>query len=283
VDSQRLRENLTIERPPPATPATRRLRVLIALTAAATVVVELVNLGYAEETGSALAVRTVWAMLRALGFLALMRAVRYGRLGSRPFGLILAVTTVFSVARLVLPRAGGLLPPGPVLAGFAVLTALCAAVVWQLYRSPAIAEHLARRPPCRHFPPGALTARIATLSYAALLLVPCLVAAGTLAGRPRLALPVAVPLVVAWFVGSVLLGLGIGWLALFLLYGKGWARGLLIALSVVLLVVQPALCWALLGPDGLVRDGGPMVVAGALGLYALIRSPSGRPASAGRK
>jgi len=42
-------------------------------------------------------------------------------------------------------------------------------------------------------------------------------------------------------------------------------------------------CWALLGPDGLVRDGGPMVVAGALGLYALIRSPSGHPASAGRK
>jgi len=190
--------------------------VLIALTAAATVVVELVNLGYAEETGSALAVRTVWAMLRALGFLALMRAVRYGRLGSRPFGLILGVTTVFSVARLVLPRGGGLLPPGPVLAGFAVLTALCVAVVWQLYRSPAIAEHLAGRPPRRHFPPWALTARIATLSYAALLLVPCLVAAGTLAGRPRLAL----------------------------------------------LVIQPALCWALLGPDGLVRDGGPMVVAG---------------------
>jgi len=216
VDSQRLREIFTIERPPPATPATRRLRVLIALTAAATVVVELVNLGYAEETGSALAVRTVWAMLRALGFLALMRAVRYGRLGSRPFGLILGVTTVFSVARLVLPRGGGLLPPGPVLAGFAVLTALCVAVVWQLYRSPAIAEHLARRPPRRHFPPWALTTRIATLSYAALLLVPCLVAAGTLAGRPRLAL----------------------------------------------LVIQPALCWALLGPDGLVRDGGPMVVAG---------------------
>jgi hypothetical protein len=64
----------------------------------------------------------------------------------------------------------------------------------------------------------------------------------------------------------------IGWLSLFLIYGKGWARTLLTVLSVVLLVAQPALCFALLGADGLVRDGVPMVVAVAVGLYALRRS-----------
>jgi hypothetical protein len=267
----RLREIFTLDRPPPATPAIRRLRALIAVTAATTVVVELLNLEYSDESGGALAVRTVWALLRAIGFLALMRAVRYGRVVSRAFGLILGVTTVFSVARLVLPRTGGFLPRWPLLAGFVLLTALCAAVVWQLYRSPAIAEHLSRRPPRRHFPPWALTARVATLSYGALLLVPCLVAVGTL-GHPRLPLPVAAPLVIAWFVGSIGISLVVGWLSLFLIYGKGWARWLLTALSIVLLVVQPALCWAMLGVDGLVRDGVPMTVAVGLGLYALRRS-----------
>ena len=62
------------------------------------------------------------------------------------------------------------------------------------------------------------------------------------------------------------------WLALFLLYGKGWARWFLIGVSVAVAVVQPALCWLLLGADGLVRDGAPMIVAVALGLYALART-----------
>lgn len=269
--TDRLREIFTIERPPPATPTVRRLRLLIGLTAAATVVVELLNLEYADEAGTALAVRTGWALLRAVGFLALMRAVRYGRAASRPFGLILGVTTVFSVGRLVLPRTGGLLPRGPVLAGLVVLTGLCVAVVWWLYRSPAIAEHLSRRQPRRHFPPWALTARVATLSYPALLIVPCLVAAGTLADDPRLPLPVAAPLVVAWFVGSLILALVTGWLALFLLYGKVWARWLLIGVSLLAGVVQPFLCWVMLGVDGLVRDGAPMIVAVLLGLYSLAR------------
>jgi hypothetical protein len=250
---------------------TGRLRVLIALTAAATVVVELMNLEYADEAGTALVVRTVWALVRAVGFLVLMRAVRTGRAAARPFGLILGVTTVFSVARLVLPREGELLPPVPVLLGFVVLAALCAVVVWELYRSPAVAEHFAQKPPRRHFPPWAVTARIATVSYAALLLVPCLVAAGTLA-RPRITFPVALPLVVAWFVGSLITAIVIGWLTLFLLYGKGWARWLLIGLSLALGVVQPVLCWLLLGPDGLVRDGVPMAVAVGLGVFALTRA-----------
>jgi len=53
------REAFTIDRPLPPTPATRRLRRLILLTAVATVVVDLVNLTYAEHDDTfGLAVRT---------------------------------------------------------------------------------------------------------------------------------------------------------------------------------------------------------------------------------
>jgi len=70
---------LRLDRPPPATPASRRLRRLILVTAAAVVLVDAANLAYSPEAGTGLAVRTVWAMLRALGFLFLMREVRFGR------------------------------------------------------------------------------------------------------------------------------------------------------------------------------------------------------------
>lgn len=274
-----LRRAFTIERPPPATPASRRLRALIGLTALATVVVEVLNLGYAPEPGFALGVRTVWALLRALGFLFLMREVRYARLSARPFGLILAVTTVFSVARLVLPRVGTLLPRGPVLVGFLVLVTLCLLDVWLLYRSPAIERHLTRRPPRRPVPPWVLTTRIAALSYGALMLVPCLVAAGSLSGRPRLDLSYALPVVAAWFALSLVVGFTVPWLTIFLLFGRRWPRWLLGIVSVALLVVQPALCWLLLGVDGLVRDGGPMVVSIGLALCGLWRTRRLTPAA----
>src|SRR5262245_49846032 len=109
-----LRRLLSMESPPPATPATRRLRMLIAVTAVAVVLADLINVRYAPEGGFALAVRTVWALLRAVGFLVLMRTVRYGRMVARPFGLILSATTVFAVARLAIPRSGSFLPPWPV-------------------------------------------------------------------------------------------------------------------------------------------------------------------------
>jgi hypothetical protein len=273
-----LRELFTIERPPPATPATRRLRALIALTAAATVVVEILNLGTVAEPGFGLAVRTVWALLRGLGFLFLMRAVRYGRLGSRPFGLILAVTTVFAVSRLLIPRAGRLLPPLPVLVGFAVIFVLCGGVVWLLYRSRAIDRHLTRRPPRRHIPPWALSTRVAALSYAALLSVPCLVAAGTLAGGHRLVFPVALALVAAWLVLAVAVGWLVPWVSLFAVYGRRWARWVLGLVTALVLVVQPVLCWLLLGPDGVLRDGAPLVVTATLALVGLWRT-RGRPTS----
>jgi hypothetical protein len=267
-----LREALGFERPPPPTPATRRLRLLILCTAAATIVVDLVNLRYAPEAGFGLAVRTIWALLRALGFLLLMRAVRFGRFSARPFGLILAATTVFSVARLVQPRDGDLLPPWPVLAGLLVLTVLCGLVIWMLFRSPAIQEHLNRKPPKRYVPPWLLTARVAALSYGALLMVPCLVAVGTLFDEPRLERAIAVPIVFAWLGLTLLLSFVTSVISFGVLFDKGWARAGLAVLSVLVLLVQPVLCWLLLGLDGLIRDGGPLVLAVGLCLYALRRS-----------
>ncbi|HZN75713.1 MAG TPA: hypothetical protein VFC00_29120 [Micromonosporaceae bacterium] len=260
------------EPPPPATPATRRLRALIAVTALATVLVDLINLEYAAEGGFGLTVRTIWALLRAIGFLVLMRTVRLGRMVSRPFGLILAATTVFASVRLAIPRSGALLPPWPVIAAVAVLIVLCGLVVLQLYASPAIATHLTRRPPRRPVPPWVLTARVAALSYGALLLVPALVAVGSLFDEPRLPRTLAIPLVLVW----LLIAFGVisvmPWLGLFVLFDHGWARVLLGIVTVVLLAVQLALCLALLGVDGLVRDGGPMAVAAGLAAYALWRS-----------
>jgi hypothetical protein len=246
----------------------------------ATVVVDLGNLRYAPDGNTfSLVVSTVWALLRALGFLGLMRAVRYGQVAARPLGLILATTTVFAVGRLVQPRRGDLLPPWPVVGGFLVLTALCAVVVWQLYRAPTIAAHLTRQWSRRHIPAWVLTARIATLSYGALILVPCLVAAGTLWHEPRIPVEYAVPVVIAWFVFGLGLGLLIPFLAIFMLFGRRSARVLLAGLSVLVMVVQPALCLLLLGPDGMIRNGAPLIIAAGLGLYALWRSRPGRGAA----
>jgi hypothetical protein len=42
--------------------------------------------------------------------------------------------------------------------------------------------------------------------------------------------------------------------------------------SVLVLAVQPALCYAVLGLDGLLRDGVPLIVTAILALVALHRS-----------
>jgi hypothetical protein len=266
---------LRIQRPPPPTPASRRLRRLLLATALATVAVDVVNLHYAAEAGFALAVRTVWAVLRAIGFLFLMREVRFGRLTARPLGLILAVTTVFASARLVQPKHGALLPRWPVVAGLLVVAALCSAVLWLLFRSPGIESHLTRRRPRRAVPPWVLTARVAALSYSALMFVPCLVALGTLFDTPRQPREVAVPLVVSWFALAFATGLVAGIISFVTLFGHAWARLLLGMISAFVLLVQPALCWLLLGADGLIRDGTPMVAAALVCIYGLLRSRAG--------
>ncbi|GIF64686.1 hypothetical protein Ais01nite_27210 [Asanoa ishikariensis] len=253
---------------------------LLYATAAATVVVELVNWAYAPEHGFGLAVRTGWALVRSFGFLILVWHVRRGRAGAKPLGLILAVTTVFAVGRLVVPRSG--VPPLPGAIGFAVLTALCLAVVVLLYRAPTVGTHLVRHPnrlvldrrgigwqegvPRR--PPVAawtLTARVASFTFPALMVVPALVALGQ-GELSRL------PLVLGWLlfaivVGNVLLPIGI-----FLLRDQAWARVSLVVVTVVVLLVDLPMCFYLLGLDGLIRDGGPLLAAAAVTLWGVARS-----------
>ena len=268
-----LRDALARMRPPEATPAVTRLRALIAVTAVVVIAVEALNFTVAEDTGFGMAVRTVWALLRVVGFLALMRAVRFGRAVSRPFGLILAITTVFAVARLVAPRDGGLVPRVEVLAGLAVLTALCTAIVLLLYRSSAVAGHLAHRPARRHVPPSVLTARVAALSLAPLVLVPLLVGVGLIFAdhRPQ-PLPRLMLLLGVWTALFVAVSVIAPVSSFFLLMGKAWARWLVGITAVVVLVVQPLLCSVVLGVDGLLRDGVPLAVTAVVGLVALHRS-----------
>ncbi len=261
-----------MQRPLPATPASRRLRRLIALTAVAVVVVEAINLLSVDEPGFSMLVRTMWALLRVLGFLVLMRTVRYGRAVARPFGLILAITTVFAVARLAEPRQGGFIPQPAVIIGFAVLAVLCAAIIWLLFKSPAVEQHLSARPMRRHVPAWVLTARVAVLAYAALLLIPLLVAVGTLFGGRRLPISPTVALLTFWAMLFLAVAFVVPFGSFFVVVGKGWARWLIGVLSVLVLVAQPLLCYALLGLDGLIRDGAPMIITALIGLYALHKS-----------
>ncbi|MER6593963.1 hypothetical protein ABT214_19355 [Micromonospora purpureochromogenes] len=268
--------------------AVRALTTLLAVTAAATVVVELLNWWYAPEQEFGLAVRTGWAMLRSLAFLVLIGRVNRGRTVARPFGLILAVTTVFAVGRLVVPRQG--VPPLPGLLGFALLTALCVSVVALLYRSEAVGAYLVRhrktlvvsggtiswreaapkRPPVTGW---LLTSRVAAFTYSPLMLVPALVAGGAILDG-RLA---AAPAVVFWFLAGIAVSYAVLLCTAFLMRGRRWARTLLVAITVGVLAVDLPLCWWLLGVDGLVRDGGPLVAAAVLALYGLWRATRAEP------
>lgn len=263
-------------------PAVRALIRLCQLTAVATIAVELLNFWYAPEQGFGLAVRTGWALLRSIGFLVLVWHLRRGRAGARPFGLILAVTTVFAVGRLLVPRTG--VPPLPGIVGFVAFTALCVAVVWLLYRSPSVAAHLVRHQPRLVIDRGGLgwresapkgpavpgwllTSRVAAFTYPPLMLVPCLAAIGEVddAGLS------AVPLIVLWFGAGIAAGFSVGFTMIFLLRGQRWARRLLAVITAVVLLVDLSLCWVLLGVDGLVRDGAPLLAAAALALYGTWR------------
>lgn len=263
--------------------AVRALIGLLGVTAAATVVIELVNWSYAPEQGFVLAVRTGWVLLRSLGFLVLIWHVRRGRAAARPLGLILAGTTVFAVGRLVVPRAGT--PPRPGVIGFAVLTLLCAATVWLLYRAPQVQRYLVGYPkrliidrqgiswreaaPSR--PPVAawlLTARVAAFTYSPLMLVPCLTAMGRLADGELL----AVSAIALWLAAGFLTSYAVLFTTFFLMRGRGWARQLFVAVTGVVLIIDLPLCGLLLGVDGLVRDGAPLLLAAATALHGLWRA-----------
>jgi hypothetical protein len=263
--------------------AVRALTTLLAVTAGATVVVELLNYWYAPEQEFGLAVRTGWAMLRSLGFLVLIGHVNRGRTVAKPFGLILAVTTVFAVGRLVVPRAG--VPPLPGLLGFGLLTALCVAVVALLYRSDAVAGHLVRHRKTLVVEGGTitwrevapkrapvtgwlLTSRVAAFTYSPLMLVPALIAGGAiLDGRLS-----ALPAVLLWFAAGIVVSYLVLFCTAFLMRGRPWARRLLVMITLGVLALDLPLCWWLLGLDGLIRDGGPLLTAALLALYALHRA-----------
>jgi hypothetical protein len=259
----------------------RALRVLIGVTALATAGVEVVVWYFAPERGFGLAVRTGWALLRTVGWLVLLWNVRRGRAASRPLGLILAVTTVFAVGRLLVPAEG--LPPVPGAIGFVLLTALCLTDVVLLYRNQTVTGHLVRHPkrlvPTRKgmewqewtpkrapASPWAITARVAALTYAPLVLVPCLVSVGELGAKPEYLLAV-----VFWFVLGLTTSFLVGLTTFFLLRGNTWARRLLIWVTFAVVALDLPLCWLLLGVDGLIRDGAPLVVAACLTSYALWR------------
>jgi hypothetical protein len=259
----------------------RPVRVLTALliaTAAATVVVEVLNFRYAPDHGVGFGVRTAWALARTLGWLVLISQVRRARATAKPLSLILTMTTLFAVGRLIVPSSGR--PPLPGLIGFGVLTVLCLTVVILLYRHPAVDAHLTHQPrrpvltreglSFREAPPGdpwVLTARLASFSYSPLMLVPALIAAGTL--RHRLEWTLAV---VFW----ILAGIAVSYVALlsaiFIRRGSHRARMTLTWVTLMVLAFDLPLCRILLGLDGLIRDGAPLVVAAALTLYALWRT-----------
>jgi hypothetical protein len=256
----------------------RAFTALLVATAAATVVVEVLNFRYAPDHGVGLVVRTAWAFARTLGWLVLIFQVRRSRATAKPLGLILAMTTLFAVGRLIISSSGR--PALPGLIGFGVLTLLCLTVVVLLYRHPAIDAHLTHQPrrpvltreglSFREAPPSdpwVLTARLASFSYSPLMLVPALIAAGTL--RHRLEWTLAV---VFW----ILAGIAVSYVALLSAYfiGRGSHRARMTLTSVTLLVLafDLPLCRILLGVDGLIRDGSPLVLAAALTLYALWRT-----------
>lgn len=265
--------------------AVRVLAWLLALTAAATIVVELLIWWYAESGDFGLFVRTVWALLRSLAFLLLIRQVLNGRASARPFGLILAVTTLFAVARLVLPKEG--LPAAPGIVGFSALFVLCLADILLLYKSPSVAAYLTRyakrvvvdrngisvkatppkRPPA---PAWLLTTRVAALAYAPLMLVPAIVSIGLVFDGQ----PTVISIVTVWIVAALVIAYAMAITTVFVLRGHRWARIGLVVLTVIALGVDLPLCWLLLDMDGLVRDGGPLVVTAGLALYGLWRGGS---------
>jgi hypothetical protein len=261
----------------------RVLVVLLALTALTMAVVEALNWWLADEAGYALFVRTSWALLRTLGFLVLIWQVRRGRASAPPLAVILSVTSLFALARLVVPRQG---PPNLWgLVGFGAVAALCVAVLVLRYRSSFAREFLTqprkgivftrkgidwgpiqpKRPPA---PGWLLTTRVAALSYSPLMLVGCVVAFG-LVFEGDVA---AVPVIGMWFAAALVISYAVLVVTSFLMRQKPWARTGLVWLTGLVLLIHLPLCWLLLGIDGLVRDGGPLLAASLLAMLGLWRS-----------
>lgn len=108
------------------------------------------------------------------------------------------------------------------------------------------------------------------------MLVPALVAGGAILDD-RLS---AVPAVLFWFGAGIAASYAVLFCTAFLMRGKDWARGLLVVVTLAVLAVDLPLCWWLLGVDGLIRDGAPLLAAAALALYGLRRASRAPDAAA---
>lgn len=252
-------------------PRVRQLCWLLLVAAVVNAVVDLtaltLHLTGDLSGGFGVAVRTVWALLRSLGFLILIWHLRNGRAGAWPLAIVLTVTTAFSAGRLA-PLGGWEPAQSAVVAGFVLVAALCAAVLL-LFRSEPVRAHLTRKPPKWAAPSWVVTARVLAVSYTALMLIPCLVAFGTLFGHRRVGLVYAAPLVVSWLVLVLIANWIVPLAASFLRRGHRWARVIVLTMTAVVLVTQPVLCLLLLGVDGLIRDAVPLVIAAVLVIYGL--------------
>lgn len=265
-------------------PKVRLLIALLFLTAISTAGAEVLNWWFTRDADYGLFVRTTWALIRSLAFLVVVWQVRRGRASAPPLTLILAVTTLFALARLVIPKAG--MPSTLGIAAFAWIALLCALALLLLYRSAEVREYLSRHPsrvvfttkgvewkpvPPRRAPvPGRLiTARVAALSYSPLVVVAAAVALGRVwDGRVDL-----LTIVLPWLAGGLALAYVIGLLTIFVMRGKRWASTALIWLTLLVLAADLPLCWLVLGTDGLIRDGGPLAVAALLVLLSVVRRP----------
>ena len=181
-----------------------------------------------------------------------------------------------------MPRQG--VPPLPGLVGFAVLTALCVAVVVLLYRSDACGGHLVRhREPAGRRPGGRspggrraaapagdrgwlLTARVAAFTYSPLMLVPALIAGGAVLGG-RLGRHAGRALLVRRRHRRQLRGAASAPSSC--MRGRAGPAGCWSWSPWACSAIDLPLCWWLLGTDGLIRDGAPLVAAAVLACYAL--------------
>ena len=81
------------------------------------------------------------------------------------------------------------------------------------------------------------------------------------------------PAVLLWFGAGIAVSYAVLFCTAFLMRGRAAGRvGLLVAITLGVLAVNLPLCWWLLGMDGLIRDGAPLLAAAALTLYGLRRA-----------
>ena len=77
-----------------------------------------------------------------------------------------------------------------------------------------------------------------------------------------------------WFAAALVISYAVLVVTGFLMRQKPWARTGLVWLTGLVLLIHLPLCWLLLGVDGLVRDGGPLLAASSLAMFGLWRSAS---------